>query len=265
MNPYKISVIQFQPKFLQVEENLKKIENLCSNLTTDLFVLPELATCGYAFASPEELLQVAEDGQAGVSARFFTRLSAQLDASIVYGFPELKGGKVYNSARLVNPDGSSYIYQKIHLFGAEKLWFTPGKTGLMVVKAKKGVKLGLMICFDWFFPEVARTLALQGAQILCQVANLVLPWCQQAMLTRSLENRCISITANRVGTERNQEYHYRFTGGSQVVSHTGQRLGQLGEGEEGILSVSVDLDEPTPWLNEHNHIFSDRKPEFYFK
>ncbi len=263
MKPYKIAVVQFQPKFLQVEENLKSIARLCAELTTDLLVLPELATCGYAFASPQELQQVAEDGQTGSSAQFFAELSAKLNASIVYGFPELKEGKVYNSARLINPDGSSHIYQKLHLFSAEKLWFAPGETALQAVRAKNGVKLGLMICFDWIYPEVARTLALQGAQILCQVANLVLPWCQQAMLTRSLENGCISITANRVGQETNQQYSYCFTGGSQVVSHLGQRLGQLDQSHEGILQVMVDLDEPTPWLNKYNHLLHDRRPEFY--
>ena len=263
MKKYKIAAVQFQPNFLQVAKNLTKIQKMCENLEADLIVLPELATCGYAFASQSELRQVAEDGQKGVSATFFTELAAKLNASVVYGFPELKEGKIFNSARLVNPDGSSYIYQKIHLFNAEKSWFSPGESGLMVVEAKGGVKVGLLICFDWFFPEVARTLALQGAQILCQVANLVLPWCQQAMLTRSLENGCISVTANRVGSEQNGEFDFHFTGGSQVVNHLGQRLAQLGENEEKVVWVEVDLDRSTPWLNRYNNIFADRRPKFY--
>ena len=263
MRKYKIAVVQFQPHFLQVQKNLAKIEKMCANVVADLIVLPELATCGYAFASHTELQEVAEDGQSGDSAVFFTELAARLDASIVYGFPEQKGDKIFNSARLVNPDGNSHIYQKVHLFNAEKIWFAPGESGLLVAKAKKNVKIGLMICFDWFFPEVARTLALQGAELLCQVANLVLPWCQQAMLTRSLENAIISVTANRVGTEKNGEFDFHFTGGSQVVDHLGKRLGQLGENEEKVLCVEVDLDDSTSKLNPHNNIFKDRKPEFY--
>ncbi len=263
MKKFKIAVVQFQPKFLQVKENLAKIGKMCANLTADLVVLPELATCGYAFASQDEVQKVAEKATTGASAVFFDKLAKTLCASVVYGFPELKDGKIFNSARLVNQDGSSCVYQKIHLFNAEKLWFAPGESGLVIATAKNDVKVGLMICFDWFFPEVARSLALQGAQILCQVANLVLPWCQQAMLVRSLENACVSVTANRVGDEKNGKYDFRFTGGSQVVDHLGKRLGKLGENEEGILIVEVDLDQSSPQLNSFNNIFADRKPQFY--
>ena len=265
MENYKIAVLQFAPEFLQIDKNLERIAEMCSGLDTDLLVLPELATCGYAFAQKKELLSVAEDGVNSKSAKFFDKLSAELNASIFYGFAELDGDKIYNSSRFVNPDGSSTIYRKMHLFGAEKLWFNQADSGFLVVEDKLGVKIGLMICFDWYFPEVARTLALKGAQILCQSANLVMPWCQQSMITRSLENRCVSVTANRVGDEQNGEFSYHFTGDSQVVNCLGERLGQLSEDEENILQVSVDLTKVTPQLNKYNDIFEDRRPDFYFR
>ncbi len=262
---FKIAVLQFAPDFLSIERNLSKIGEMCSSLDVDLLVLPELATCGYAFAKKDELYSVAEDGETGRSAEFFSKLSLELDASIFYGFAEREGDKVYNSSKFVNPDGSSTIYRKMHLFGAEKLWFDKSESGFCVVEGKYGVKIGLMICFDWYFPEVARTLALKGAKILCQSANLVMPWCQQAMITRSLENRCVSVTANRVGDEQNGEYAYHFTGGSQVVNHLGERLGQLSENEENILQVCVDMTKVTSQLNKNNDIFQDRRTDFYFR
>jgi len=76
----------------------------------------------------------------------------------------------------------------------------------------------MMICFDWFFPESARTLALKGAQLILHPSNLVMPYCQDAMITRSIENRVFSITSNRIGREGG----YNFTGKSQIVSFDGK-------------------------------------------
>jgi predicted amidohydrolase len=83
------------------------------------------------------------------------------------------------------------------------------------------VKVGMMICFDWIFPESARTLALKGAQIIAHPSNLVLSYCQQAMFTRAVENRVFTITANRTGTEINGDKELYFTGKSVIVDTKG--------------------------------------------
>jgi predicted amidohydrolase len=121
-----------------------------------------------------------------------------------------------------------------------------------------------MICFDWQFPEAARSLALQGAEILCHPSNLVLPWCQEAMKTRSLENRIFSITANRVGTEVNGELSEHFTGQSQILSTKGEILIRLNDNEEGIYTVSIDPAKAADkTVTERNNAFSDRRAELY--
>ena len=82
----------------------------------------------------------------------------------------------------------------------ETLWFTPGDSGFQVWDIGLA-KIGVMICFDWYYPESARTLALMGAEIICHPSNLVLPNSPDSMPVRCLENRVFAITSNRIGTE----------------------------------------------------------------
>jgi predicted amidohydrolase len=261
---YKVGVVQFRPLFLNVQENLKKLENLLSSVQADLLVLPELATSGYLFKNKQELEAVAESAVDGVTVRFFKKLAKEMNTSYVVGFAEKEGKQYYNSSLLANPDGQVFIYRKTHLFFEEKQWFQPGNLGFNVFAAKNGVKVGLMICFDWIFPESSRTLTLRGAQIIAHSANLVLPWCQQAMITRSLENQVFSITANRIGTEVNGESELTFTGMSQILSTKGEILHRCTEQEETVQIVEICPEKADDkQITKYNHLFSDRRPELY--
>ena len=122
----------------------------------------------------------------------------------------------------------------------------------------------MMICFDWIFPEIARTLALKGADILCHSTNLVLPFCQDAMVTRCIENRVFALTANRVGTERRAGSEFTFTGRSQVVDPKGRIHTRAGTEEEGVFVVDIDPSlARDKAVTEANDIFKDRRPELY--
>jgi predicted amidohydrolase len=122
----------------------------------------------------------------------------------------------------------------------------------------------MMICFDWFFPESARTLALRGAQIIAHPANLVMPFCQTAMVTRCLENGVFAITANRFGVEELSDARLTFTGGSQVLDTLGRRL--LGAPAEAncvaVCEVDPSLAEDKR-VGQRNDLFGDRRPEMY--
>lgn len=270
----KVSVVQFYPKLLEVQSNLDRLTAMLQNVASDLIVLPELVTSGYVFNSLDEVESVAEKVPDGLSFTTFTALAKKLNSSIVYGFPEkvkddtqhsVAGSFIYyNSCALLNPDGSYYVYRKVHLFNREKLFFTPGGTPFNAYPAKDGVLIGMMICFDWQFPEAARSLALKGAQIICHPANLVLPWCQQAMKTRSLENRVYSITANRIGTETNGEQSEIFTGESQILGTKGEVLAALSIDGEGVATVIIDPQEAcNKQVSNLNNAFKDRRPELY--
>lgn len=261
---YKIGFLQFEPVLLDPAANREKIAILLDAIDADLVVLPELATSGYVFGNRDEVMSVAESAWQGESPDMLADISARKDCSIVMGFPEIDGNRLYNSAILLNPDGSRYIYRKTHLFYEEKLWFEPGNTGFVVYPAKMGVKVGMMICFDWIFPESARSLMLRGADIICHPSNLVLPWCQQAMVTRSLENRVFTITANRTGRECNGERELHFTGMSQVIDPVGERLIQAPGTGDCLMSTCIHTNQAAnKQINRHNDLLLDRRPDHY--
>ncbi|HOE55113.1 MAG TPA: nitrilase-related carbon-nitrogen hydrolase [Candidatus Cloacimonas acidaminovorans] len=260
----KISALQFAPRLLDKEYNLKKMKQLLSVLKTDLVVLPELCNSGYVFANKEEVFSVAEEAGKGETYFALSEIASCNNCNIVYGYPELDGNNLYNSCMLIMPDGRFYNYRKTHLFNREKLFFSPGDTGFQVFTILNGVKIGMMICFDWQFPEAARTLALLGAQIICHPANLVLPWCQQAMKTRCLENRVFAVTANRIGTEINAGETVSFTGQSQILNTRGEVLSSLSVSEERTITVEINPEEANDkTVTERNDAFKDRRPEFY--
>jgi predicted amidohydrolase len=183
---------------------------------------------------------------------------------LVFGIAEKQGNKLFNSAVLIGPEGYIGNYRKSHLFYEEKLFFSPGDTGFNVFDI--GIaKLGIMICYDWWFPEAARTLALQGADIICHPANLVLTGCHKAMQTRSLENAVYSITANRIGAEaRDGKEELKFTGKSQIVDPAGQVVLSLDNDKEGIAAVDIDVERARDKsITSLNDRFVDRRPDLY--
>ena len=257
-----LGIAQFRPLLGEIDMNLETAGRLLTKHPFDLAVLPELATTGYSFASRRDLHAAAEDKN-GKSFQFFEDLSSQTGGAIVWGVAEKKGSKIYNSAVLTTPEGDHHIYRKTHLYFREKLIFDPGNTGFKVVTWRK-TRIGIMVCFDWIYPESARVLALQGCQIICHPANLVLPYCQDAMITRALENRVFCATANRIGTEKIGRFKLTFTGKSQVVDPTGNRILKLGRLEQGFKTVKINpLLSDTKTVNRHNDLFADRRTGYY--
>ncbi len=254
---FRVGVVQNSPKFLKAGANIKAALAQMDKASADLWVLPEFFASGYNFKTKAEARKCAEAGD-GPLSKVLSAYAAKNGCAIVAGFPEKKGAKLYNSALYVTAS-KTRVYRKTHLFGGEKKFFTPGDTGFWVEEFK-GVKIGVMICFDWFFPESMRTLALRGAQVVAHPANLVLPWCPEGMKIRSLENRVFSATADRVGVERG----LRYIGQSQVVSPNGSLLTRLGHDAPATAVVTVDA-----WTAKNKKVhpacdlFQDRRPKLY--
>jgi len=258
----RAGVVQFQPEFGNIKGNMERVLSMVASHEADLFVLPELALSGYVFESREEALSLSQDPD-GDEFRGVIAMAAEKKATIVLGFAERSDGGLYNSSMLVAPDGSTAIYRKVQLFCDEKRIFDPGDRSPSVVEVD-GVRLGMMICFDWIFPEVARTLALKGADVLCHATNLVLPFCQDAMVTRCIENRVFAVTSNRVGTECRAGSKFTFTGRSQIVSPKGEILTRADTEGEGVFVVEIDhLLARDKAVTATNDIFGDRRPELY--
>ena len=266
--------IQSQPKFGDIQYNVEHLCNLISKTHADLLVLPELCTTGYFFASGKQSAALAEQIPGGYACKAFSELAKRKKMYFVAGIAEKSGNKTYNSAVLFGPSGVMSVYRKLHLYKYEKKWFDSGNLPLKVNKIK-GAKVAMMICFDYFFPEAMRKLALQGADIICHPAALVLPYCQDAMRTRCLENGVYAITANRIGTEksgggvvaqfrRRKNDSLTFTGQSQLTGTRGEILYRAGANAETIKVIKIDPKlSRNKNLNPYNNLFHDRRPKYY--
>ncbi len=260
----RIGFVQNNPVFGKVQRNLGEVENLLKGQSADLFVLPELFATGYQFVNREEAQGLAELIPGGVTTSLLTSIAKNNQSYIIAGLAEIDGDQVYNSAVITGPDGYIGKYRKIHLFDTEKDCFAPGNLPLQVFNIA-GAKVGVMICFDWRFPETARTLALMGADLIAHPSNLVLTHCPQAMITRCLENRVFAITADRVGTEkRTDDEPLNFIGQSQVVDPNGNILYRASMTDEEVHVVQVDLNlARDKCLTPRNHLFEDRREDLY--
>ena len=259
----KVGFVQFEPVFGQIGVNLAKVERLLADIDADLIVLPELFTSGYVFTSREEAGNLAEEIPGGKTVELLGSIARQKKIHIVAGLCEKKGDRLFNSAVLISPEGWRGTYRKVHLFNEEKLWFEPGEEGFTVFDIGT-CRIGLMICFDWFFPEAARIMALQGAQIICHSANLVLPFCQAGMVTRCLENQVFAVTANRTGREKRGGRDLLFTGKSQITGLQGTILSQAGSTTEEIGIVDIDVrTADNKNINSYNNLFEDRRVDCY--
>ena len=259
----KIAFVQIKCSFGDTSANINRALELLYSKKADLFVLPELFHSGYLFQSKDEVINLAEEVPAGQTCQALLKTAREKKCHIVAGIAEKAGSRVYNSSVLFSPHGSTHIYRKIHLFNEEKLWFEPGDKPWHVIDIGHA-RIGMMICFDWIFPESMRTLALQGADIVCHPANLVLPYCQKAMTTRCLENGMFAITANRIGSDIREKNKIGFTGKSQITGPRGDVLVQADATHEDIQVVKIDPTEARDKnINDYNHLFNDRRPSFY--
>jgi predicted amidohydrolase len=259
----RIGFYQFSPEFGAIEKNLNKMATTLRSAEVDLVVFPELANSGYLFLNAAEAERFAESIP-GQTTEFLTKLAAERDCHIVMGMPEKSGPKLYNSAVLIGPKGVVGSYRKAHLFDEEKLHFQPGDRGFSIFEID-GVNVGILICFDHLFPESARTLAIQGAQILCYPSNLVLPtYGQLTTRVRAIENHVYTILANRCGTEDRGSKKLSYTGGSQIVAPDGQVLATAPEDREQLSVVEIDPGKACDkGVSLRNDLFADRRPDLY--
>ncbi len=251
----KVGFIQIDSKILEKEANVDKALHFLEKIDADLVVLPEFFNTGYNFLNKVEIEKVAEVIPNGFTTQKLLEVAKEKNMTIVAGIPEREHESLYNTAVVV---GQEYIgkYRKVHLFLNEKKFFKRGN------EFKVFGNLGVFICFDWAFPEVARILTLMGADIIVQPAALVLPYCPKTMQTRSLENGVFTITANRVGDERGS----RYIGQSQIVNVKGEVLYKAGEKTEEFAVREIRIEEAKDKnITELNNLLEDRYVNAYKK
>ena len=257
----KTGFVQFRPVLGDVNTNLQTIDRLVRSVEqADLLVLPELCNSGYNFSSKEQAWDTSEEIAKSAFVDRMTELCGELQLHIVAGINERDGDKLYNSAVLVGPNGVVGKYRKMHLFMNEKDIFQPGDLGLPVFDIG-WARIGLLICFDWVFPEAWRILALEGADIVCHPSNLVIPGlCQRAVPINALMNRVYVVTANRIGTEGD----LTFTGLSVIADPKGEVIAQASSVDEEVAVVDIDVAlARDKMITPRNDVLGDRRPDQY--
>ena len=232
-----------------------------------LTVFPECAVTGYCFQSLDEARQYAEPIP-GPSLERVAEVCRELQVFAVLGLLEDDGERVFNAAALVGPEGLGAVYRKVHLpyLGVDR-FTTPGDRPFSV-HAANDLRVGMSICYDGAFPEAARSMALDGADLLVLPTN----WPPGAETTaefvgnaRALENGVYFAAVNRVGTERG----FRFIGRSRICGVDGETLADAPAESESILYAQID---PAAARNKQRirvpglHVidrFADRRPEMY--
>ena len=256
-----IAVVQFQPELANPEENIKRLEPLLDS-TRDcrLVVLPELANSGYNFTDFGQAWQNSETiGERGLFQDFLIDSARKNNYFIVSGINERIMGKLYNTAVLVGPEGMIGIYRKLHLFMNEKDIFQQGNAGLPVFDLG-GFKIGIMICFDYLFPEPWRIMAEKGADLICHPSNLLTENAQRCLPGLALMNRVYVATANRIGTERG----IMFNGSSLFTDPSGKIITMASIDKTEIIKTEIDTQlSANKIINPINHVFNDRRPDVY--
>ncbi len=263
MNEIRVAVVQMNPRLAELSENLVQmsdfVDKICSEQKIDLVVFPELVTTGYECGV--RFTDLAERVP-GPTANLLAQRAAEFSTHIAFGMvaKEKVESILYNAAILVGPDGELIgQYRKVHLRGEERLAFRPGYR-YSVMETGFG-QVGFLIGWDLAFPEVARSLALDGAELLIVCANWAQPDAEEwrtYVLARAYENALFVAAANRVG----EEYTYSFFGDSVVVGPRGEGYASVEEGSEGYAVARIDLDDVRKY-REELQLLQCRQPQTY--
>jgi len=243
-----------------LESALRFIRRAASE-DADLVVLPELANSGGGFRSREHALKLAEPLPDGPTVQSWKEAATEHGGHIVGGILEREGDRLYNSAVVI---GADYFgrYRKTHLWDSEKLLYEPGRE-LPVFDTPLG-KIGVLICYDAWFPEAARALAMKGAEILCIPSNAPDDWVpekqRQGGLTMLDVHTIAHANANRVFTAATNRVGDGYLGRSIIVDTTGGILAFGGATKEDLISAEVGIERSSQekQLTDCSHAFRDR-------
>ena len=266
----KVAAVQIDIALRQVETNLAEIERRLEEAAAngaELIVFPECAVTGYCFNGLEEALPDTDEVPGQTTSRLID-ICAEADVHAVVGMLERDGNAIYNTCTMLGPGGLVGKYRKIHLphLGVDN-FVAPGDARWQVHPVSEAT-VGMHICYDSAFPESARTMALDGAEILALPTNFppgAECLCEHVLPARAMENCVYLVAANRVGTERG----FTFLGESKICGPDGEILAQAPADEAAIIYADIDLDRArdkrrvrVPGKHEINR-FADRRPEMY--
>jgi len=260
MKECKVALAQIDLKLGDKEVNLKKTSAMASKAAkqeVDFLCLPEYLSTGSIL---EQCSKLAEP-IAGYTVNKLKAIAQENGLHLVASLLEKDDVKIFNTAVLIDSKGELLAkYKKIHLFMEEQKYITHGQD-LVVVDTMFG-KVGLMICYDAVFPEVARKLALQGARIIFMPANWPNPFLPQwklATSARALDNQLWLVASNRIGADNK----FTYFGKSRIVNPYGDAIIECSDKE--ALRVTTVEEKTTEEFKNIVHFLRDRQPKAYTK
>src|SRR5581483_856043 len=262
----KIACVQYGPAYRTVSKNFERVRQMVHKTDADAIVLPELAYTGYFFRTKDEIAPLAETVDGPLCAAL-SRLAREENKAILTGFLEASNGRFYNSAVAFDSEGHrAGHYRKVHLFYFETRIFERGDLGFPVfpLRTRAGeLQAGMLICYDWRFPEAARVLALGGAELIAMPSNIVTTtgMLHATLQVRAFENKVPIAFADRTGSETNGEETLVFRGESAIVGMNGELLKKAsGDADEIIVAELDPASSRSKRINPFNDLFLDRAP-----
>ena len=259
----KVAIITMRPKLADKEANLKIIKKHVEKTKADMYVFGELTLCGYHVQ--DELRDIAETAD-GPAIKFVKDLAKKHNCYIVFGMPikdSTVKGLIYNSSILVHPNGKADIYNKWFLPTVgpfeEKIFFDEGE-GFTLCDTKFG-KIGLIICYDIFFPELCKAYSLMGADIiicLSATPSVTRKYFETLIPARAVENTVFFIYVNLVGTQENLV----FWGGSEIRDPLANQILKAPYFKESVKVCDIDLKQ-LEFARANRPVLRDIKSEIY--
>ncbi len=255
-----VAQIQFDPMLGEMDQNYQTVKRLLGQTNkARLVIIPELANSGYNFLDRAHALSLASAVEESTYVDMLVETARKQDQYIVSGFHEKEGDKLFNTSVFITPNGMIGKYRKIHLFMNEKQIFSKGNLGLPIFEMDE-YKLGMLICFDYLFPEVWRIMGLKGADMIAHPSNLVTYKAFKVVPAQAVINRFFIFTTNRIGTERD----ISFSGRSFVVDPEGDLINEASKANEEVLLTTIDpMKSRDKMITDKNHVLDDRFPEEY--
>ncbi|UOR00362.1 hypothetical protein MUN77_09250 [Leucobacter allii] len=253
-NPLRVAVAQASPAPRDVARNIGHAQRLIETAEAQLLVLPELFLTGYQTVGLDELAMAHDDPR----LEALVTSCRSTGTALLVGFVERSAQGPFDSMLAIDRDGTvRRPIRKTHLFGGENEVFARGDA--LRTTRLCDLEIGVLNCFEIEFPEVARTLALRGAELLAAASANMHPYARDhriAATARALENRLPVAYANRVGTESG----HRFCGSSRIIDADGATLAELDEAAEGVARANI---VPGPRTAGDTAMLAQRRPELY--
>jgi len=241
----KISIIQTDVSYKNKHENINRVTDLLATAKSigDVVLLPELFSTGYIFNEASEIHGLSEKYADSETIESLRLLAKKFNTLIVAGVAESTGDEYFNTVAVVDENGLKAKYRKISQTNIDRQYFSRGQE--LITFEHQGIKFGIAICFDLWFPEIIRKYSKLGVDVLLHPSNFGGEQSLQISRARAIENSMYVVTCNRVGSDITKALTGKYRGCSQICSPSGHYLLRLGD-EHTLATVEIDVDVAAP-------------------